>query len=64
MKFQIVLETTDGKRARMADDEFEKLIRRSLKLPGFKIVGARSLEGIQAKTWEPALRDRERDLLE
>lgn len=62
MKFQIILETTDKKKATMADDQFEKMLRQSVKLPGFKIIGARSLDGIQAKTWEPSRR--EKDLLE
>lgn len=54
MKFQIILETGDKKKAAMPDDEFEKLMRRSMKIPGFKLIGARSLEGIQARVWEPA----------
>lgn len=57
MKFQIILESTNKKNANMADDEFEKLVKKLVKLPGFKLVGARSLEGIQAKAWEPAYRD-------
>jgi hypothetical protein len=56
MKFQIVLESTNKKNATMADDEFEKIVRRSLKLPGFKLAGARSLDGIQARIWEPTRR--------
>jgi len=66
MKFQIVLETTDVKKATMSSDEFEKLIQKSLKLDGFKVIGARPLQGIQAKVWEPASARRgyERDPLE
>jgi len=62
MKFQIILESTDKKKSLMADDDFEELIRRSLKLAGFKLIGARSLDGIQARVWEPARR--EKDLLD
>ena len=58
MKFQIILESTDKKTARLADYEFEKLVRAALKkLDGFKLIGARSLEGIQDRAWEPASRD-------
>ncbi len=59
MKFQIILESTNKKLATMIDDDFETLVRRSLKLTGFKIVGARSLDGIQARTWEPARREKD-----
>lgn len=62
MKFQIILESGDEKKAKMADDEFEKLVRRQVRLPGFRLVGARSLDGIQSKTWEPA--NRRKDILE
>ncbi len=58
MKFQIILEATNKNLASMTDDDFETLVRRSLKLIGFKIIGARSLGGIQARTWEPARREK------
>lgn len=53
MKFQIILEATDKKRALMADDEFTKLVKQHVKVPGFKIAHAMSLEGIRPETWQP-----------
>lgn len=62
MKFQIILEATEKRKAQMADDEFEKLMRRVKFPPGFSLIGGRSLEGIQAEIWQPA--SREKDPLE
>lgn len=65
MKFQIILETGDKKLARMPDDEFQALVKKCLKMPGFKLIGGRSLEGIQARVWEPATnRRQEKDILD
>lgn len=68
MKFQIIVEYSgkDPLKNLMPDDEFEKLVRRSLKMPGFNLLGARSLEGIQARVWEPIRREKRiyRDPLE
>jgi len=56
MKFQIILESIgdNPKRALMPDDEFEKLVKKSLKIPGFKLLGARSLDGVRSEFWQPA----------
>lgn len=64
MKFQIILESVGGysRRALMPDDEFEKLVKKSLKMPGFKLLGARSLDGVRAEFWQPVRK--EKDILE
>ncbi len=59
MKFQIIVESTDKKMSRTPDDDFEKLVRRSLKLTGFKLIGARSLQGMRAEAWQPARREKD-----
>ena len=58
MKYQVILESNKN----MADDDFERFVSRSLKqwkMPNFKLIGARSLEGIRAEIWQPARREKD-----
>lgn len=53
MKYQIVLECTN--KHRPADDEFEKLVKKNGLPVGFKLLYARSLEGIRPEVYsQPA----------
>lgn len=64
MKFQIVLENTNPKLATMASDDFEKLITSAVKtIKGFKLLYARSLDGVRPEVYGPPKHEPE-DLLD
>lgn len=47
MKYQIILESSRN----IADDDFEKMVKPVLKLKGFTLVEARSLDGIREEAY-------------
>ncbi len=52
MKFQIILEAIDPKKAQMPCDEFEKLVKRQVKLPGFQVISGQNLDGLKPEVWK------------